>query len=184
MIREEGWDRKEVIYVAGNLNVQNNKLLSLWFAYGNTMVADRSTYLNMINEIREAVTSTNATLMVSKELARVKGIDPLKLSNLRVRGMYELEHPHKVFSKYLTQDGIPKDVSKIYVVMLIKDYIALEEQPDFSIHFTSGRLKKKLKYISQIQTIQVKISKQFYSKVGPINKNKPIIFRLIFDTID
>ncbi|MEK4464117.1 NgoPII family restriction endonuclease [Paenibacillus sp. FSL H8-0315] len=147
LIREEGWDRKEVIYVAGNLNVQNNKLLSLWFAYGNTMVADRSTYLNMINEIREAVTSTNATLMVSKELARVKGIDPLKLSNLRVRGMYELEHPHKVFSKYLTQDGIPKDVSKIYVVMLIKDYIALEEQPDFSIHFTSGRLKKTEIYI-------------------------------------
>lgn len=146
-INEEEWERKEVIYVAGNLNTQNNKLLSLWFAYGNTMVADRSTYISLIDEIREAVASTNATLIASKELARAKGIDPLKLSNLRVRGMYELEHPHKVFSEYITRDDIPTDASKIFVVMLNDDYIALEEQPDFTTHFASGKLKKTQIYI-------------------------------------
>lgn len=141
-INEEEWERKGVLYVAGNLNTQNNKLLSLWFAYGNTMVADRSVYLNLIDEIRDAVASTNATLIASKELARAKGIDPLKLSNLRVRGMYELEHPHKVFSEYITRDDIPLEASKIYVVMLSDDYNALEEQPDFSTHFASGKLKR------------------------------------------
>ncbi|MGX5452777.1 NgoPII family restriction endonuclease, partial [Bacillus cereus] len=87
------------------------------------------------------------TLIDSKELARAKGIDPLKLSNLRVRGMYELEHPHKVFNEYITMDDIPTDASKIFVVMLMDDYIALEEKPDFSTHFASGKLKKTEIYI-------------------------------------
>lgn len=141
-IDEDEWDKKDVIYVAGNLNTENNKLLSIWFAYGNTMVADRSTYLNLINEIREAIANTNATLMKSKELARAKGIDPLKMSNLRVRGMYELEHPHKVFCKYISRDDIPIDASKIFLVMLVEDYIAIEEKPDLSIYLVSGKLKK------------------------------------------
>ncbi len=141
-INEEDWERKEVIYVAGNLNTQNDKLLTLWFAYGNTMVADRSIYLNLINEIREAVESTNATLIASKELARAKGIDPLNLSNLRVRGMYELEHPHSVFSEYITRNDIPLDATKIFLVMLVDDYNEIEEKPDFSTHFSSGHLKQ------------------------------------------
>ncbi|MEH7805817.1 NgoPII family restriction endonuclease [Bacillus pumilus] len=141
-IDEDEWDKKDVIYVAGNLNTANNKLLSIWFAYGNTMVANRSIYLNLIDEIREAIASTNATLMESKELARAKGIDLLKLSNLRVRGMYELEHPHKVFSKYISRDDIPIGASKIFLIMLVEDYIAIEEKPDLSIYLTSGKLKK------------------------------------------
>ncbi|XNN69253.1 NgoPII family restriction endonuclease [Bacillus pumilus] len=141
-IDEDEWDKKDVIYVAGNLNTANNKLLSIWFAYGNTMVANRSIYLNLIDEIREAIASTNATLMESKELARAKGIDLLKLSNLRVRGMYELEHPHKVFSKYISRDDIPIGASKIFLIMLVEDYIAIEEKPDLSIYLASGKLKK------------------------------------------
>ncbi|PRS11593.1 restriction endonuclease [Bacillus pumilus] len=142
VIDEDEWDKKDVIYVAGNLNTANNKLLSIWFAYGNTMVANRSIYLNLIDEIREAIASTNATLMESKELARAKGIDLLKLSNLRVRGMYELEHPHKVFSKYISRDDIPIGASKIFLIMLVEDYIAIEEKPDLSIYLASGKLKK------------------------------------------
>ncbi|MEY8847096.1 NgoPII family restriction endonuclease [Bacillus safensis] len=141
-VDEDDWDKKNVIYVAGNLNTENNKLLSIWFAYGNTMVADRSIYLNLIDEIREAIASTNATLIESKELARAKGIDPLKISNLRVRGMYELEHPHKVFGKYISRDDIPIGASKIFLVMLVEDYIAIEEKPDLSLYIASGKLKK------------------------------------------
>lgn len=139
-IKEDEWERKEVIYVTGNLNTNNNKLISLWFVYGNTMVADEENYLKLIEDIRNAVKSTNATLMKTQELARAKGIDPLKLSNLRVRGMYELEHPHKIFNKYTTRDDIPDDATKVYVVMLKNDFENLEEHPDFSLHFDSGKL--------------------------------------------
>jgi len=140
-INEAPWTKKNVIYVAGNLNTDTNKLISLWFVYGNTMVADKEVYLKLIEDIRVAIKSTNATLMKSQELARAKGIDPLKASNLRVRGMYELEHPHKVFGNYTTRDDIPKDASKIYIIMLKSDYENLEDKPDFSLQINSGQLK-------------------------------------------
>lgn len=139
-IHEDAWVKKEIIYAVGNLNNKTNKLLSLWFVYGNTMVADRSVYLKLIEEIRIAISKTNATLINSKELARAKGIDPLKLSNLRVRGMYELEHPHKVFGSYITKNDIPTEASKVFLVILKADYDQLAEKPDLSAYIATNRL--------------------------------------------
>lgn len=122
---DEAWARKEVVYIAGNLDKDTNKLYSLWMAYGNTFVADRATYLSLIDEIREAIKHTNATLTESKELARARGIDPLGYSNLRVRGMYELQHPATVFSQYTIGLNVPEESTKIYLIMLKNDYEAL-----------------------------------------------------------
>lgn len=139
-INEDTWIKKEIVYAAGNLNNKTNKLLSLWFVYGNTMVADRAVYLKLIEEIRIAISKTNATLINSKELARAKGIDPLKFSNLRVRGMYELEHPHKVFGSYITRNDIPAEASKVFLVILKTDYDQLAEKPDLSTYIANNRL--------------------------------------------
>ena len=124
---ETGWHKKPIIYVAGHLNTKKgldeNKLHSIWMVYGNTMVAHNDKYLFLINEIREAIkASTNAQLVASKELARAKGIDYLKYTNLRVRGMYELEHPAKIFSKYIQKLSLPKEKSHVFVVMLKSEY--------------------------------------------------------------
>lgn len=143
---DELWHKKEVVYVAGNLNNKNNKLYSLWMVYGNTFIADKSTYMNLITEIREAVAETNATLKESKELARAIGIDPLKHSNLRVRGMYELHHPAIVFSDYIEDTHFPEESSKIFVVILKNDLEKLEcseLSPDFSEFFENGQLVRK-----------------------------------------
>ncbi|ALS00076.1 restriction endonuclease [Enterococcus silesiacus] len=139
IIDESNWEKKEVIYVAGNLN-KSNKLISLWFAYGNTMVADRSVYLDLINDIREAVKETDATLVPSIELARARGIDPLKYTNLRMRGMYELQHPHIVFNEYISRHDIPLEASKIFLVLLKKDYENIQDKPDLSEFYFNGQL--------------------------------------------
>lgn len=142
---DDAWERKGVVYVAGNLDKDTNKLHSLWMAYGNTFVADRATYLRLIDEIRESITHTNATLTESKELARARGIDPLGYSNLRVRGMYELQHPALVFGQYANNLNFPIDTTKIYLIMLKIDYEALvciHGNPEFEIFYETGRLIK------------------------------------------
>lgn len=129
---ETGWTKKPIIYVAGHLNTKKgpdeNKLYSLWMVYGNTIVAHNTKYLSLINEIRDAIKlNTDAKLTNSKELARAKGIDTLKYTNLRVRGMYELEHPAKIFDKYLQGLNLPKNKSHVFVVMLKSNYDAIKK---------------------------------------------------------
>ena len=147
LLNEDGpWHKKEIVYVAGNLNIQTNKLFSLWMVYGNTFIANKSIYMNLVNEIREAVAETNATLKESKELARAIGIDPLKHSNLRVRGMYELHHPALVFNDFIEDTSFPEDSSKIFMVILKNDLEKLESSelnPDFSEYYNNGHLIKK-----------------------------------------
>ncbi|HCZ45396.1 restriction endonuclease [Brochothrix thermosphacta] len=140
-INEPAWKSKEIIYVVGNLNTTNNKLNTLWFVYGNTMIADSEIYLNLITDIRNSIKRTDATLKESKELARAIGIDPLKHSNLRVRGMYELKHPQQIFTSYITME---KDINKtyIYVVILKKDFDCIIDKPDFSMFFEKKQLIK------------------------------------------
>lgn len=148
-IREDSpWDKKEVIYVVGNLKKETNKLISLWMVYGNTFVADREIYLNLINEVREAIAQTNATLQESLELARATGIDPLRRSNLRVRGMYELNHPVTVFGNFIENEdrAFPSDCTRIYLVILSSDLQVLEASglsPDFTSFYNSGKLIRK-----------------------------------------
>lgn len=146
IIEDVEWEKKEVVYVAGNLNSKTNKLLSLWMVYGNTFIADRKVYLNLVDEIREAIEETNATLKKSKELARAIGIDPLKHSNLRVRGMYELHHPALVFNQYIDDLEPNDDSTKIFLVILKSDLEQLEKSnknPDFTAFYKDGKLVKK-----------------------------------------
>lgn len=129
---ECGWTRKPIIYAVGNLNTKKgedeNKLISLWLVYGNTFVADNDSYKTLVSEVRNAISkNTNADLDgKSKELARAHGIDPLKYTNLRVRGMYELEHPAKVFESYISDIDFPENKSHIYVVILKSDFDAIK----------------------------------------------------------
>lgn len=134
-LSEKNWQKKPIIYAVGNLNtkkgIDENKLFSLWLTYGNTFVADRNVYLSMVNEIRGAIrNASNADLVDSKELARAKGIDYLKYTNLRVRGMYELRHPAKVFGEYVENLNFPKNKSHIYLVMLKSEFDSIKNDMD------------------------------------------------------
>ncbi|TSO26378.1 NgoPII family restriction endonuclease [Lactobacillus sp. LL6] len=121
-------NKKPVIYAIGNLNTNkkdylDNQLISLWFVYGNTIVPNSNYYKNIIKGIRDSIKNVNSNIKIedSKELARVKGVDKLSRTNMRVRGMYELEHPAKIFESYVKSFKVPKGKSKIFVVILQSD---------------------------------------------------------------
>lgn len=123
----DDWNRKSVIYAIGNLDTKNqeNRLISLWLVYGNTIVPNSDFYKKIIESIRTSIkkASSGKKLTDSNELARVTGVDRLGRTNMRVRGMYELKHPAKIFKDYIADIPVIDNKSKIYVVILNSELV-------------------------------------------------------------
>ena len=95
----EKWTEKDLLYAVGCVNKQ--KLSLLWFVYGDCYAADREVYQNMKQKIIAGVAQTTGIeFSPTKELGRVNRVDPLGIASLRIRGMWQIEHPEKVY-RYL-----------------------------------------------------------------------------------
>lgn len=93
----ENWTEKDIIYLVGV--VDDNVLSSLCFVYGMDYCADDTIYSRIKSIIKESVeNSPDLDFSETKELGRVNFVDPLKITYLRVRGMWHIENPWKVFS--------------------------------------------------------------------------------------
>ncbi len=93
----ENWDIKDMIYCVGN--VSNTNLKSLWLVYGSIYAAKHETYQRIKTTISDGIkTIPNVVFSETKELGRVNQVDPLGITNLRIRGMWQIEHPKKVYS--------------------------------------------------------------------------------------
>lgn len=94
----EAWTEKDIIYSIGT--VKNNELLSLWLVYGNLYAAEKEVYERIFNGISNQLQTTEGVeFSPTNELGKVKKIDPLGITDLRVRGMWGIEHPAKLFSQ-------------------------------------------------------------------------------------
>ncbi len=93
----ENWDIKDIIYAVGVTSDEN--LQHLWFVYGDCYAASRETYLRIGKTIKDGVTEIpDVEFSKTKELGRVNRVDPLGITNLRIRGMWHIDNPLKVFS--------------------------------------------------------------------------------------
>lgn len=94
----EDWVEKDIIYAVGW--VQSGILRHLSFVYGQDYAANREAYtdrlfLKLQKSIKEI---PNFDFVDSKELGRVNKVDPLGITYLRIRGMWHIQNPLKVFS--------------------------------------------------------------------------------------
>ncbi|MCP4761910.1 MAG: NgoPII family restriction endonuclease [archaeon] len=97
----EDWDVKDLIYCVGHTS--DDTLNSLWLVYGNIYAAKHETYQRIKNTISEGIgTIPDVEFAETKELGRVNRVDPLGITNLRIRGMWQIQNPRKVFD-YLHQ---------------------------------------------------------------------------------
>jgi len=112
----ETWTCKDLVYCIGHTT--DNSLKSLWIVYGSAYAANHETYQRIKNTISEGVkTIPNVVFSETKELGRVNNVDPLGITNLRVRGMWQIENPRRVFNYLHSQTNkdfelvciIPKD---------------------------------------------------------------------------
>ncbi|MBE7653506.1 NgoPII family restriction endonuclease [Tenacibaculum finnmarkense] len=93
----ENWTVKDLIYCVGHTNDTNLK--SLWMVYGNSYAAKHETYQRIKTTISDGIkTISDVIFSETKELGRVNQVDPLGITNLRIRGMWQIENPRKVFS--------------------------------------------------------------------------------------
>jgi len=95
----EPWTEKDFIYTIGHINGSPKRLSSLWFVYGDIYAADESIYTSLKENISEGIRNISGiTFSQTNEIGKVKDVDPLKITQLRVRGMWLFQPPYKVFS--------------------------------------------------------------------------------------
>lgn len=93
----EEWTKKDLIYCVGHTS--DTDLKSLWMIYGNIYAAKHETYQRIKTTISKGIkTIPNVVFSETKELGRVNQVDPLGITNLRIRGMWQIENPRKVFN--------------------------------------------------------------------------------------
>ena len=97
----EQWDEKDILYAVGV--AKSNNLSRLFFVYGVDYAASAETYEKIIQPIVQGITSVpDITFSKTNELARVNKVDPLGITYFRIRGMWGIENPAKVFSYVYT----------------------------------------------------------------------------------
>ncbi|MDX8413542.1 MAG: NgoPII family restriction endonuclease, partial [Mariprofundales bacterium] len=93
------WKEKDMIYVMGHIPKKSKKLKSLWFVYGTCYAAKKETYQDIVSEIKCSL-AANANIEINvdgKELGKVINIDSLNATGSRIRGMWVIKHPSKLF---------------------------------------------------------------------------------------
>ena len=113
----ENWTEKDLIYCVGHTT--DDSIKSLWMVYGNIYAAKHETYQVIKQKITDGINEIpNVELAETNELGRVNRVDPLGITNLRIRGMWQIQNPRRVFN-YLHTTG---DTFKLVAVIPTNKY--------------------------------------------------------------
>src|SRR3989344_1491577 len=93
------WREKDIFYIIGN--AKKGVLKSLFFIQGTCYAADHKIYEKVHEPIKlgvdKVLDSLNLESGETVELGKVKRVDPLGITELRIRGMWGIENPLSVF---------------------------------------------------------------------------------------
>lgn len=95
------WNEKDMFYVVGC--TQNSKIKYLFFVQGRCYSAESEVYERIVTRLKAGIEGTAKSGGIegssqTVELGRINKVDPLGITNLRVRGMWMIENPLRVFS--------------------------------------------------------------------------------------
>jgi len=141
----EEWVKKDIIYSVGVVN--KNQLSKLFFVYGVDYAASAEVYERIKSVISIGVNSIpDVEFGETKELGRVNKVDPLGITYLRIRGMWGIENPAKVFSYvYTPSDNDFEFVAVIntekYYSFSSDDRISLEKLIDDCFSISDVKIK-------------------------------------------
>lgn len=101
---ESNWVEKDIIYTIGV--VSGRQLKSLCMVYGNDYCASQDIYERVHNTVSLGVQNIpNIEFTKTNELAKIKKIDPLGITDLRVRSMWSITNPFRVFDYIYQRDN-------------------------------------------------------------------------------
>lgn len=131
----EEWIEKDIIYAIGVF--KNKKLHLLWMIYGDCYAAKADYYQRIKDKISIGVHEIqDVEFSETKELGRVNKVDPLGITYLRIRGMWGIDNPIKVY------DYLPlgyKSDSEIQIISIISEtkYLSLSKESRIMIESIS-----------------------------------------------
>lgn len=103
----EYWTERDMLYVIGQ--VSKNSVKTLCMVYGMDYCADNTVYESLKENVSDGIRNIpDIQWSDTKELGRVKMVDPLGITNLRVRPMWSIKHPIRVFDYIYTLDKTKK----------------------------------------------------------------------------
>lgn len=125
------WKEKEIIYAIGHLD--GSKMKSLWFVYGSCYAANREIYEKTANKITSSIRKVESLDFAedTNELAGVRKVDPLGITLLRVRGMWIIDTPQKVF-QYIVPPKQKESSFNLYA-LIPKDIFSLFSKEDIAV---------------------------------------------------
>lgn len=101
----ETWTEKDIIYVIGIVDKHSNNLLYLCMVYGLDYCASEECYSRIKSTIKNGVEDIQGIEFTeSKELGHINKVDPLGITYMRVRGMWGICNPLKVFDYIYKRD--------------------------------------------------------------------------------
>lgn len=92
----ETWRQKDLLYVVGKVP-SNRRVERIWMVYGDVYAANDETYTSLKQKLREGIENLDLEGQVTKELGKFGAVDPLGITGLRVRGMWEIDHPDTLY---------------------------------------------------------------------------------------
>lgn len=100
----EEWTTKDMIYAVGVVDANNN-LKHLSMVYGLDYCASEECYCKIKSTIKNGVEAIpGVEFAETKELGHINKVDPLGITYMRVRGMWGIENPWKVFDYIYRRD--------------------------------------------------------------------------------
>jgi hypothetical protein len=128
---EEGWTESDVLYVIGVEAKQEKSVWEhIWMFYGDTLFDDQvfeSVSTSLYNPIKQMLDELETEIGFSNgetnELGRLNDLGINNLSNLRIRGMYEMKALN-----YLTKEGIIDKSKKVCAVMRDSKYLSFPDE--------------------------------------------------------
>lgn len=142
----EEWKEKDIIYAIGTC--EKNKLTSLIFVYGEDYAAENKIYENVKNKIKFGIETINGLeFSETNEIGRVNRVDPLGITYFRIRGMWGIENPIKVFDYIYERDN----AKQFNFMALIND----DKYNSFFNREELENLEKENKYL-EIRNVKIK----------------------------
>lgn len=142
----EDWTSKDVFHIVGI--VPNKRIQSLWFVHGACYAADRRVYERIKETISAGVSSIGGVEFAeTNEVGRVNRVDPLGYTHLRIRGVWEIEGPDRIFGRLLPEPGEAEFTAT--VVVSTEKYLTFPEADRIAIEKANSKNM-------QIADVQVK----------------------------
>lgn len=93
------WREKDLIYSVGVVD-KSGSIKQLCFVYGKDYAASHNIYDRIKDKIKGGILEIpEVEFADTNELGRVNRVDPLGITYLRIRGMWHIENPFKVFQQ-------------------------------------------------------------------------------------